>query len=191
MKTLHLDRSMVPDVLRKDYAGTKFRVRVQSGVHINAGVMQWCGGSRSTFSLIELSTGKTRPIVDRRPYPENQIGMFEFEIPTGWVFCEHQTFCGRDHGLIFYVNPDNAAQLLPSADTLDDDSLIVIGATCHLKNSYGGRTDIRFAEASERYGIDRDRWNKARGALISSGHLRKNGSVTPKGRNARSDKFFP
>ena len=53
---------------------------------------------------------------------------------------EHTIFCGKDHGLTFYVHPDSAAKLLPSESVeLTPNQKLVLNATASLKSSYNGK----------------------------------------------------
>jgi len=112
----------------------------------------------------------------------NPVEGKEFEIPVGVVVVEHSMFCGKDMGLTFYIRAENASKLLPASnDSLSADQKIVLAATCGLKSF------ARFDEAQAETGIDRERYDTAIVDLIAGGYLRKNKSITPKGRNAIGD----
>jgi len=181
MKTRYLEKHDVPAMLRSGYNGQKFQLVIGETMQPNG--MQWSGGSRNTYLAINLSTGQQRPIADPRPYPDNQSGVPTITIPSGWVIRGHVMFQGKDLGLRFYVHPDNVAALLPAqnAESLTHAQMVVLAATGRYKASYGGRKPR--IEAAAEHGVDLETFEAAKASLIETGHLRKNGSITPKGRN--------
>lgn len=180
----YLNPHEVPPALRGGYTGTKFKAVAceRAALHDT----YWSGGTRSTYVLVEIATGRTiQPNGVAAPHAfGGTLEGAEVEIPSGYVLREHSTFCGKDHGLTFYVRPADIAPLLPKKIAVSDDELTVLAATASYKNSYGGRTDIRFTEASEATGITRQRWNDACASLTAMGMLRANGSITVEGKNA-------
>ena len=183
MKPIYLEPNQVPRKLLNGYNGRTFKAYVTDSVTCRG--MQWDGGSRSTYTAVNLQTGESRPITDGRPWPQNMYTPPAIPLQRDQAIVEHSIFCGKDAGLTFYIHPDNAAALLPAADAVDDDQRTVLEYTARLKNTYGGRTDIRFTEARRDTGITRERWAAAQAACIAAGYLRKNGSITPAGRNHR------
>ena len=94
-------------------------------------------------------------------------------------------FCGKDHGLTFHVHPDNMAKLLPEpGEALDPDVETFLVATRSLKNTYGGRTNIRFEESERQTGITPERWKEAKEKAFNHKYIRANGGITNEGRNA-------
>jgi hypothetical protein len=61
--------------------------------------------------------------------------------------------------------------------------MIVLVATRSLKNSYAGRSNIRYHEAHRETGITEERWNTAQQSCIDKKLLRKNGSITNEGQH--------
>lgn len=144
----------------------------------------WSGGSRSSYVAIDLNSGRTmlaaavNPLRDR----DSRIAV----IPPGFCVVEHSMFLGKDHGCTVYLHSANLAKLLPAAEAIDltlDDRL-VLASTCEYKNTYSGRTNIRFHEANRYHTISAAEWETAKLSLIGRGLLRKNGSISPDGRNA-------
>jgi hypothetical protein len=158
---------------------------------IDAGL--WSGGSRETYEIIRLSDGaaisdpahKTGPFVD--------TGRREriIQLEPGVCVRQRTIFCGKDHGLTFYLHPENAAALLPPAADLSDDEKIVLTSTRNYKSSYGGLDRYDMASNNARCRpkprppfMSRDDWNDTKAALIDRGLLNKVGAITTKGRNA-------
>ena len=186
MTTLHIDRQDIPVSLSRaigSYNGRKFRITDHEEVSLHN--MQWDGGSRSTYTVVNLDTGETKPVTDPRPWPENMSSAKAVTIEHNWCVVEHAIFCGKDSGLTFHVHPDNMAKLLPEpGKALAPDVEAFLVATSCLKNTYGGRTNIRFEEAARTTGITADRWDTAKSQAIELGYARKNGAITNEGRNA-------
>ena len=175
MNTLHLNPSQVPVAMRVGYGGRTFKATITESVTLTN--ITWSGGTRSVYTLYNMITNGASSIL-------NKDGA-TIAVQSGYAVIEHSIFCGKDMGLTFYIHPDNATTFLPVQDgTLGDSRARQLIATAHLKNSYGGQTNIRFTAANRVWGIDTDRWRSDRDYLIGNGYLRKNGSITTKGRNA-------
>lgn len=102
-------KSLVKDSF-PDYKGRKFSVRSTDSVDITS---FWDGGSRSTFTAVDLATGRTVNL------PEQAYGAARSParmIPYNIVIIEHAIFCGKDCGITFHVRPDNLTRLLPAAE---------------------------------------------------------------------------
>jgi hypothetical protein len=158
------------------YTGKKFSIRTVSKT-VNC-ASSWAGGSRSYFRLVALDAPTMSRVVPPQSMFDSQIdGIDTVSIPIGIV--KHTIFCGRDMGLSLLLAPENATSLLPESDPVTSDERAVLQATATYKNSYGGRTDIRFHES----GLTREVWDAAQTTLIARKLLRSNGSITPEGRN--------
>ena len=125
----------------------------------------------------------------------------KIDIRPGMAVVKHSISAGRDTGITFYIHPSDAPSLLPELapprgswscvapmvwdypESVTEDEQIVLALTAALKNSNGGQRNIRFTEAHRRYGITADRWTAAQEELKARKLLRKNGSITPAGRN--------
>ena len=199
--TLHLDPALVPAYLRGSYAGKSFKAKVCESVTIPSHAGLWDGGSRDTYALVELTTGKTVPASDNLSAPWNNARTDRtIELQPGYAVIEHTIFQGKDLGLTFYLHPQNATAYLPKPVELTPYEKTVLEATCSFKSSYAGRDryqmafdDCRYSHAKKRFGLDdsipfptRDQWEAAKAALISRGFLNKAGAVTVSGRNARN-----
>jgi len=93
-------------------------------------------------------------------------------------------------GITIYANKEDIVPLLPEPQELTEDEITVLLYTRSLKSSYAGIKNYRFYEAHNRTGITSEQWEKAKENCIRKRLLRKNGSITPKGRNAISGMYL-
>jgi len=170
------------------YSGRKFSVRVTDrALNLRS---SWDGGSRDYYTLIDLATGRTSPrLPDQSAFDRPVQGLDAVTLPLNAAVVQHCIFRGKDLGLTLIVGPENATQFLPTQETLPDDQITVLTFTRRYQNTYGGRTNLRYVEAHRSTGISQSNWTQAQQALVSSGHLRKNGSITAKGKNATPDTY--
>jgi|SRR5215469_5805473 len=191
MNTIWLDPNQVPASLRGSYSGKQFRAIITDRVSIPKDAGIWEGGSRDTYSFVELSTGRSVPTPGQKLAPwDASRHQYEGELPQGIALVRHSIFFGKDTGLTFYVRPDAAAKLLPENVELSEHEKIVLKATGSYKSSYNGMDRYQMAK-SYAYGAKREefptraQWDEARQSLINKGMLNKAGAITNKGRNAR------
>jgi hypothetical protein len=201
MTAIYLEPNKIPAHLRGSYNGKKFKAEIVTEVTIPSHAGLWDGGSRDTFQLIHLETGKAVQASDNMSAPWNPARKDQtITLQPGFAVVEHSQFCGKDMGLTFYIHPDNAAKLLsaPPAKLTQHES-IVLAATVSYKSSYNGRDRYAIAQATWNYPWrnqdktafpTRDEWNAAKESLYSKGLLNKAGAVTPAGRNAADRKIF-
>ena len=170
------------------YRGRKFSFEVADSVALTG--TYWDGGSRSSYGGVNLSTFQAASLPQFDP-PQfgGPIQTPKVEVRPGMAIVEHSIFRGRDAGITFYVHPSDAPQLLPEPESVTEDEQIVLAFTKSLKNSHGGRSNVRFTEAHRRYGITADRWTAAQEALKARKLLRSNGSITPAGRNVDTGEY--
>ena len=165
------------------YRGRKFSFQVVETVALTG--TYWDGGSRSSYGGVSLADYSAATV----PQFGGPTQAPTVEVTPGMVVVEHSIFCGRDTGITFYVHPSDAPQLLPEPDSVTEDEKIVLLFTGSLKNTYGGRSNVRYTEAHSRYGITADRWTAAQEALKVRKLLRANGSITPAGRNVDTGEY--
>ena len=188
-KTIHLNRADIPAHLRSaiPYSGRKWQICSATSVHI--GNQQWSGGSRTTFRLINLASGKVIPIEDQRPFPANhfELGRREFPMRPDAALVEHTIFCGKDLGIRLHVHPDNITRFLPAPQALTTDEQVVLLATRSLKSGYAGQNRFQMV-TSNSFGshssITASNWDAASASLKASGLLNRRGAITTSGRNA-------
>ena len=141
MNAFYLDPKDVPSYLRGGYTGKKFKVIVTDSISVpnNAGL--WSGGSRETYSFVELSSGRSVPSPCQQTAPwDSQRKEFNSPLPVGIAMVEHSMFRGKDMGLTFYIHPESATKLLPNKTVeLTETQKLVLNATGSLKASYNGK----------------------------------------------------
>jgi len=170
------------------YRGRKYSFQVADSVALTG--TYWDGGSRSSYGGVNLSNFQAASLPQFDP-PQHggPIQTPEVEVRPGMAVVKHSIFCGRDTGITFYVHPSDAPQLLPEPESVTEDEQIVLAFTKSRKNTYGGRSNVRFTEAHRRYGITADRWTAAQEDLKARKLLRANGSITPAGRNVDTGEY--
>lgn len=174
------------------YRGRKFTVTEipnPSGFELYG--CYWSGGSKSTYAGVRLVSGKVgwfggiNPLREREP---------KTDVPLDCAIVEHSIFCGKDAGLTLHLRPENMAKLLPAGDgnELTDDEKIVLIATRSYKNTYAGRTNVRFIEAQRETGVSQQAYEDAKSLLFMRGYLKRHGKsykITNEGRNAIGAQF--
>jgi hypothetical protein len=186
---IHLERTPEVDKLSRAafpaYKGRTFKLD-NSGAPVSV-TSYWDGGSRNYYTMVDLATMRTKPVPQNgTPFDGGPIAPKGVTVPPGYVIAEHSIFCGKDHGVTFYVNPDTAIAFLPAQEELTATEKIVLTYTASLKNTYGGMTNIRFRRAHEEHGTTQADWTNASDALKSRKLLTKAGAITTAGRNAAS-----
>jgi hypothetical protein len=181
-ETIYVERSdaTIDRICRlMGYDGRKVKIRVTDKVRL-AGTY-WEGGSKSDYTAFDLNTLTSRempafnPPQFGGPTQTPEVTLFD-----GLAIVEHSMFCGKDTGLTVYINPSNAAPLLPKAVDLTPDEKKVLDCTSTYKSSYGGIKDYRFSQS----GMTRERWDTAKVSCQTKGLLDKRGAITVEGRNA-------
>ena len=170
------------------YGGRIFKFEARDSVALSGSY--WDGGSRSSYVGINLETRKSVAVPQFDP-PQfgGPIETPKVVLRPNFAIVEHSFFCGKDMGLTFYIHPSDAPQMITESDSVTDDEKIVLEFTAALKNTYGGRTNIRLGEARRKYGITRERWEDAQGPLKPRKLLNKAGSITPQGRNVDTSPY--
>lgn len=191
MNTIYLEPNKVPQHLRGDYSGKKFKAVVTTELTIPSHAGMWDGGSRDSYRFVHLESGRAAQASDNMSSPWNDARQDQtVQLVPGIAAIRHTMLQGTDMGLTFYVHPDNAAQLLPApAAELTDTEEHVLEATCSLKSSYGGKDRYQmytdYDRSMGRTVPSRVDWDNAKASLIAKGLLNKAGVVTPAGRNVR------
>jgi hypothetical protein len=170
-----------------DYGGKTYRVAVaECPINVKS---YWDGGSRSYFKFIRLDmrldgASDTIEVPQQSAFDKQIEGAEHVQLVPGLACVEHSYLRGKDMGIRVYVHPDNAPKLLPPPTELAEDEYTVLKYTAHLKNTYGGRTNIRYTEAHRETGITVERWEAAKTVLIGKKLLIASGAITGEGRNA-------
>lgn len=189
MHAIYLDSKDVPSQLRGSYVGKKFRAKVSLTGFIPSTAGNWDSGSRDTFTLVELSTGRSVPVSDNVSPPWGNRSDRGFDMRPGFVLVEHSISMGKDIGLTFTVHPDDATKMLPSSVQLTVIQQLVLNSTARFKSSYGGMNRYEMAK-SDQYGVQHfptiAEWELAKSELIALKLLNAAGAITTAGRNARN-----
>lgn len=104
----------VPRAVREGYKGRKFWLEIKDKVTLHS--TYWDGGTKSTWTAVNLATGQRSTPSPRAAAPREYGGRLEgaeIEIPLGVVIVEHAIFCGKDVGLTIYANAQDVAKFLP------------------------------------------------------------------------------
>ena len=162
-----------------EYTGRRFSVQPFTGSM--PATSYWSGGSKDDWCLLNLATDKTWRVPENgSPYSGKAFRVGK--LPANIVLVRHTrgTYCS----LTIFVNPANLRDdLLPPKPPIEWAESVVLCATYCYKNTYGGRTNIRFTEARETVGITEAEWNTARTACIAKGWLNRAGAITDDGLN--------
>lgn len=179
MKTIHLDPKTMPEEARRlfrlgfpSYAGRTFKIRGVSGpVDLRS---YWDGGSRDYYAVVRAD-GAALSVPTQSAYDRALAGAEAFTIPNGVVVVEHSIFCGKDAGLTLIVPMERLAHYLPATEGpgLTDEQAVVLHLTATLIP----------AARRERSGMTNERWAEVVAELAAMGLLRRNGAITPEGRN--------
>lgn len=179
MQTIYLEKSQVPQSIRGDYAGNKFRAEIVNTVYIPSDAGLWGGGSRTVYSAIRLTDGRSVPIPGQSSAPwdtdrkENTIGL-----KPGFAIVAHSIFRGKDMGLRFFVHPDDAAKLLPhdQSNNLSESEIKFLAIVAKIKSSYR-------REYFQKAGFSDSKIQETKTRLVELGFLNKSGAITVSGRN--------
>lgn len=184
----YTDNEQVVSIVRKafpDYNGRKCAIVVQEGSFSVRSY--WSGGSRNFYNFVRLGDLKVFGEIPQQSMFDAPIaGAEKVTLVPGLVCVRHVLFCGKDMGCEVLVHPNDGPRLLPDnseEDKLTEDERVVLTATRKWKNSYGGKTNVRFHEARRFVKITPERWDAAKASLIGRGCLNKSGAITMNGRN--------
>lgn len=147
-------------------------------VPITAGL--WSGGSRDLWFGVRLQDGAIMPLPGQDAAPwDNERRERTINIPHGFAMVLHSTFCGKDQGLEFHVNPADIAALLPAPSTLEisNAARVVLSMT----SQYIPKVRREYAA---RAGVNAAAYDAGKAELISAGLMNGQGALTVKGRNA-------
>ena len=185
MYTTDNEVKKIASVAFPEYSGKKFRVEIEENPINVAYNNYWSGGSRTYYNFVRLDTLQSfGEIPAQSAFDKAIIGADKVQLIPGLVCVQRDYFCGKDMGITIKVHPENAPKLIGETVELTRDEKIVLIATRSFKNTYGGRTNIRFLEGKRETGIEVEQWETAKKGLIEKGMLNKAGSITNEGRNA-------
>ena len=180
---IHLDHKDMPEEARRlfrlafpSYNGRKFKLLgVDGPISVRS---YWSGGSRDYYVFVRAD-GETLS-APTSSWFDNVTGVDSVTIPDGCAVVQHSIFCGKDTGLTLIVPQDRIALFQPPAVGLTETERHVLGITSCLK-------PFARRETAAMKGINGYEWEETVKVLAARGLLRKNGSITPAGRNAVQD----
>jgi hypothetical protein len=183
---MYLEANQVPAYLKGSYSGKSFQAEPAETVTIPSYAGLWDGGSRTTYSAIELATGRTVPVSDNMSAPWSEKRQ-DVTVPlkSGFAIVKHSIFCGKDMGLTFLVHPSDIVKLIPeqSKDDLSAKEIKALAIIRGIKSSYR-------ADEYRRQGITEAEVLAIKEKLTGLGYLNKAGAITVSGRN-RSEGVRP
>lgn len=144
---------------------------------VEIGSMQWDGGTRYQYAIVELATGHVKPIVDVRPWPQNMNPIGRVEIPSGFVVVQTGTFCGKPSSGHVYANVADVTAALPK---LTPELPHHLQQTLKAIATYNSKGKERHRQDA---GISRLDWDWFVQELVKLGLCNKNGSLTVEGKN--------
>ena len=167
------------------YNGKHFRVEVRENVNCAS---YWEGGSHTYYTFVNLINGE---VIQKAPaqsaFDRPVAGIDKVQLLPNMAIVSHSFFWGKDTGITFYIHKDNAPRFLPAPMELSIDEKAVLKYTSMYKNTYAGRSNIRFEYATGSTGITQERWNQAQQTLIGKKLLNRGLSITLEGRNQVKD----
>jgi hypothetical protein len=186
MSTIHLRRTdpTVDAIVRAAFPGFRGQtVKASIGETIRFSNTNWDEGSKSDYVIVQLSTMNSRSIEQAPFWLGSKLHEDTHTIPDGFVVVELSQFMGKEF-LRIHGPAANIAPMLPEEIRLTRDERAVLISTRSHKSSYAGHKNYRWYEANSIMGINLDRWEVAKSAMIDRNFLNKAGAITVEGRNA-------
>ncbi len=172
---------MQPSLTEDCHAFKSFKAEICDKVTIPADAGLWSGGTRETFHVVRIADGAAIAPVNHSAAPWDGRSEREIVLEPGILVIRHSMFCGKDHGLTFYVRGADIAPLLPNANRAFDDmsanARSVLGVIRSLISSYR-------AEEYQRMRLTAEQVTTAKAELTARGYIDKRGAITTAGRNA-------
>lgn len=179
------DKSVLSLVKRYKPDSTLFNkraVNVESGEKIQLTGLNWSGGYKNEYVLVDLVSGQS---LDVQEPAWNEMYKERFAHLREGVALICYSFCGTGGRITLYVHPSNLTPLLEKPVELTQHEQVVLYCTLCYKNSYGGEKDMRRKEANRMgYKISPAEWASLQDGLKSRGLLSSNGALTMAGQNA-------
>lgn len=168
---IHLNKNDVPDFLRMDYTGSKFKLESTTNVTIPITAGMWDSGSRDVYFAVELD----KKLIKEIKVDKNTI----VNLSMNHAIIRRSIFQGKDIGIVIYIHPDNVSKLLPNTNNnveLSDNDKKILSIHKGIKSNY--RLDI-----ANRHGISAQEYENSKQKLISLKLLNNNGAITTYGKN--------
>ena len=175
---------MIQDIIKAtfpDYHGRKVQLSFNPPKRLDS---YWSGGSKTSYTFYHLDTKKVYAVETNHPFFEARMPRnLEDGLLPRLLLIAHVIFCGKDMGITIYANVKDLAPILPETPELTDNECTVLKYTSRYKNSYAGRTNIRWQRAHEETKISRQVWQETQAGLRCRKLLAGSGAITAKGRN--------
>lgn len=167
-----------------DFSGRRARIDTAEFKDVRS---YWSDGCKSYFVFVRLDTLQhTAPVPAQSAFDPKIEGAERCPIPEGVACVEHR-FSGMNEYMTIWIHPSNMnPKLIPATPELSWAEKVVLCATRSLKNTYGGRTNLRFTESQEQTSITQAEWDVAVASLKEQKLLDSRGALTIEGRNAAS-----
>jgi len=151
-------------LLRNDHV----EVRITDNVSVHQSDLEWSGGTRYQFLLVELAASTIVPITKGG----------SFVLPAGFVVVKTGVFCGKPAAGCVYANANDVTAALPKPTPILPHYLQQTLKAIACYNSNGK------ARHREDVGIGKQAWEQFVLELVKLGLCNKNGSLTVDGKNA-------
>lgn len=141
----------------------------------------WSGGYRDYFTFVDLASMTCAQAPQQSMFDRQVEGLDKVKLPRGTIIVV-QHFMGVRKSVSIYIRHDDMnPKFLPlPKPELSAAEKKVLFYTRSLKNSYGGKSDIRRRESK----MSPEEWVKTQAGLMTMGLLDKRGALTINGRNA-------
>lgn len=148
----------------------------------------WSDGNRTYWYFFDLRTGQRVELPECGGHPCQPDAISINEVPSGMALVEDY-HNGRGYSYcIIHLNPNDITPMLPPADECPNKVRIVLHFTGAYKNSYMGRSNLRYHYYKDAGGkMTPAEWESAQAEGYRLGYLNKAGAITPKGRNLRDE----
>lgn len=177
--------ALIQDIIKAtfpDYHGRKVQLSFNPPKRLNS---YWSGGSKTSYAFYHLDTKKAYAVETNHPFFEaGKPRNLEDGLPPRLLLVAHVIFCGKDMGITICANTKDLAPILPEKIELTNNECTVLKYTKEYKNSYAGKTNIRWQRAHDKTKISQQAWQEVQANLKSRKLLAANGAITAKGRNA-------
>ena len=188
MKIHHLEPNQVPEILKREYKGRKFKAIITDKVEIPITAGLWDGGHRDDYWLVRLSDGWTKDLNPPGGPFNTSRSRQEVTLHPGIVVVKQASH----GGLTFYVRADDVAPMLSDQTIiLTRAEKLVLYGSARYKARYNGKhrydmvgEDLYWAKREH---ITEKEWDEAVESLIKKKLLSANKAIRPAGRNAAPD----
>ena len=110
---INLEPSQVPPQIVATFGRRKYRVRVAESVTVPADAGLWSDGSGEVYHAVMLANGAAPRLPGQASSPWSGARKdTRVDLRPGFAIAQEIMFCGRDHGVVLWVHPADAAPML-------------------------------------------------------------------------------